>query len=864
MQISTVKQEALAPEQTAGSGLADHLIELPDSQWAFWRCVGLRGAGFPAQVVLRLSASQALMDAADAVLQAEHAVESIRGRALAEVNKVLDLLRKNGQWEDKSKRMPLVDGLQKLKIGNLPESALEVGDSGVIASLKEAQQEVPLAQEAFQRAFAIFAVENSRVLHEIAAWPRFREAVTWQNRKAVHTALDTLLRAKVAGSLTSKTRQDEELVTRYLQRYCAKNDTIGFFGPMGWAEFISSGKALVACPGPELLESRKVYFESWPIEALAKKIAYDSNVYAWIVPIRMPFIRVEGSILHHPLYGATRIPAEQATILRACDGNSPAKWIARAVLRNASAPLRSETQVYKMMAELAGKGLLFWEFNIPFEAHPERRLREALQRIEEPGIRRNALSMLDELELAREDLAACAGDPERLDTALSHMEETFTRLTGVSSTRGEGQTYAGRTIIYEDCRRDIKVELGPELLESIARPISLLLAAARWLTWEFADVFRKKFRKIYGELSRATVGSAVDAAVFFQHAKSYLFAGKEDNLGLPVQQEFQKKWERILKIDASREELHYSSENLREQVLQEFAAPRAGWGSARYHSPDIMIIAASQEAVQNGDYMLAMGEFHIGGNTLASGLFVNQHPAPEDLVRAVEEDMGSPHVVGIPPRDTPELLARTASALVPDSVFRLEYGKDGFTSNRAKALPISALVIEDQDGQLTARTRDRRLQFDIIEVLGGLFHVMVVDSFRMLGTKPHTPRIFLDRLVIKRESWRFSAQELTFAQQKHSAERFLGARRWAIAHDLPRFNFFKVPIERKPAYLDLESPALIDVFCKMVRRMLEAKLSKATVEVTEMLPAMDGLWLRDSAGQCYTSELRIVAVDLIR
>ncbi len=163
-----------------------------------------------------------------------------------------------------------------------------------------------------------------------------------------------------------------------------------------------------------------------------------------------------------------------------------------------------------------------------------------------------------------------------------------------------------------------------------------------------------------------------------------------------------------------------------------------------------------------------------------------------------------------------------------------------------------------------ASTRDRRHQFDIIEILGGLFHGMVLDSFRMLGAKPHTPRIFLDRLVIKRESWRFSAQELAFVRHKHSAERFLDARRWAKTHGLPRFNFFKVPTERKPAYLDLESLALVDVFCKMVRRMTEAKLDQATVDVTEMLPAMDQLWLRDAAGQCYNSELRIVAVDLLR
>ncbi|HWF02882.1 MAG TPA: lantibiotic dehydratase, partial [Candidatus Angelobacter sp.] len=117
------------------------------------------------------------------------------------------------------------------------------------------------------------------------------------------------------------------------------------------------------------------------------------------------------------------------------------------------------------------------------------------------------------------------------------------------------------------------------------------------------------------------------------------------------------------------------------------------------------------------------------------------------------------------------------------------------------------------------------------------------------------------RLVIKRESWSFVPTTLEFASCTTSAERFLQARKWAQANGIPRFVFFKVPLEGKPAYLDFDSPILVDIFSKMVRRTVAENLPDASVDVSEMLPSPTQAWLPDINGQRYTSELRIVAVD---
>lgn len=840
--------------------LGDHLIGLPGSPWAFWRCVGLRSAGFPANTISILAASESLIEASNAVLAADAAVAAAKAKALHEVNGELDQLRRLGQWEEKERRLPLVNALQKLKMDQVPPLPMAMAGSQVLEDFRRAKQEAAGRLETYRRVFSQSSMETSKALRQIAAWPQFREAVTWQSRRAVTTALDTLLsHPPHAGPPTSKSRQDEELVASYLQRYCVKNDTIGFFGPVGWAQFAELPTTLVARPGDRLLATRQVYFELWPIEALAKAILSTFDIRRWLNPIRMPFLRVEGLLLHHPVYGSSRISREQAEILRACDGRMPAIRIAAALKRDGV--LRQEEQLYERLAELASAGLVFWDFNIPLGPYPERVLRRHLERIEDCHLRRNALNMLDELEDASYGVAAAAGNAEELGRVLQNLEQTFARLTGVSPTRGEGKVYAGRTIVYEDCRRDVTVVLGSELLEALATPLSLLLTSARWLTSECAAVHRNKFREIYREMANANGNAQVDAATFFQKISPFLYSDG-NSLERPVQERFQAKWERILGMGDRSEPLQYSSHDLVASVRHEFGASRPGWRTARYHSPDIMIVAADLQAVERGDYLLTMGEFHVGVNTLQAGLFVNQHPSPEDLIEASEADLGTPRVVALPSRDTPELLARTFTGMLSSNDFRLEYAKDGFVDDRSKAIQISSLVVVEEDGMLVARTRDGRRRFDLIDLVGGLLQSFVIDSFRMIGARIHTPRISIDRLVIKRESWKFPVEALTFAGVKLQSDRFLETRRWAAGCRLPRMIFFKAPVERKPMFVDLDSPILVDLFCKAIRRTREAGLDDPSVEISEMLPTPDQVWLRDAAGNRYTSEFRVVAVDL--
>jgi len=119
--------------------------------------------------------------------------------------------------------------------------------------------------------------DESAALTAVAAEPAFGEAVMWQNRAAYANAV-----AKVAsGSPTkpSRARQREEVVASYWQRYCAKNDTIGFFGPLAWGRFADDGPGLAVRSGA-LVARRDVHFEAWAVQALAAAVDPDLRIAA--------------------------------------------------------------------------------------------------------------------------------------------------------------------------------------------------------------------------------------------------------------------------------------------------------------------------------------------------------------------------------------------------------------------------------------------------------------------------------------------------------------------------------------------------------------------------------------------------------
>nr|MBA3824118.1 lantibiotic dehydratase [Ktedonobacterales bacterium] len=131
-----------------------------------------------------------------------------------------------------------------------------------VATLQAARTQAEAARTRYHQIFAESLVQATAHLQGLVAQPRFREALAWQNRQALHTGVAPFL-AKPPTTSSSAFRQHRLLLTKYLQRYCLKNDTIGFFGPVGWARWTPEQPSMEVQPGPALLAERTTYLEGW-------------------------------------------------------------------------------------------------------------------------------------------------------------------------------------------------------------------------------------------------------------------------------------------------------------------------------------------------------------------------------------------------------------------------------------------------------------------------------------------------------------------------------------------------------------------------------------------------------------------------
>jgi hypothetical protein len=777
--------------------LPAHLILLDDGEWAIWRWIGLRSAGFSHDDLKPLVSSA----------------------CVAAAEKYLALERQEQVEPD----------------------------------------ERAAARATFEHAYQEAALQTLHSLHHIASVPAFREALVWQNRQVLHTGVDVLLAALPdLKTRTSKYRQKEALITSYVQRYCTKNDTIGFFGPVGWACCVDDGPLLVVRPGPTLLASRTTYFEGWCIDALAQHLARDEAFQPWLKPRLLPHLWLDGTRLHLPLASPLELDPVQAKVLAACDGRYSARQIALALLRANTPGIHCEADVYTILHELRAKRRIAWTLEVSVEGmQPEQRLRAQLAEVEREDLRLSALATLDQLEIARTALTHARGDAERLDQAMANLEATFEQITNREATRHAGAMYAGRALVYEDCRRDVQVEIGPELASTLGPPLSLLLTSARWFTAEAAILYQDALRTVYEELCQQKQTARVSFGDFWLYAHALLF-DRQHPLLTTLRQKLQQRWQAILAPELAQHQVAYQVARIKQAVSEAFAAAQPGWSAAYYHSPDLMLATPSPEHLRQGQYYYVLGELHPGGNTLRSAFFPSQHPFATDLHKAIADDCPQALVLPVFSREARGVTTRLSNGFIRPQDWRLVFASDSCEVPVNQALPLGRLSVECTETGLHVSTHDQRQHWKLIDFLGDLIMIQIVQHFSLLPAATHTPRITFDRLVVQRETWRFASQEIPFAALTSESERFLTARRWMHTHELPRRVFVKTPAEPKPFYVDFESLASVDVCARALRR---AAQRQDMITFSEMLPDLHETWLHDLQQRPYTSELRIVAVD---
>jgi hypothetical protein len=698
---------------------------------------------------------------------------------------------------------------------------------------------------------------SAAAVRAVVAEPPFLEAVTWQNPTVVRNWLGHYAAESANDRRPHLARRDqrEALVAFLAQRYCAKNETIGFFGPVAWARFVDSDAGLVTHGGGGL-RRRSLFVEAWAVAAIAQAMAADPALSEHLIARRNPVCDLSDGLLRQPRRAPIAVTGAARALLEELARPRRVAEVIDACLPGDPTPGDRAT-VTEALERMRAAGTILVGLPIPVEEHPEQRLRRHLACIPDPVLRRALGTGMDRLDQAVDGVRHAAGDPQSLLAALDRLEGEFGSLVGRVDRRTKSRP-VGRGLVYEDCRRDLDVTIGADLLDELRAPLAIVLDTARWFLAETGAELERDLKARYQSLSSRS-GAAVPLCDLVL-ASGDVLNGMPGTAVERVGADLLARWAELLST-ASGTPAAMSSTTLRPLVRTLFPAGTVAWRAARQHSPDLLLRMTTTPHGRRHQWVL--GELHLALNTLENRPFLTQADDRADLFDATAADFPDGRFVPVYPRDAPEVTSRTYPPLAMDLPDRYRYWSytvdDGHPLIDAPLPGAGLLVCEDQ-GRLVVRPASGRWKAALLEVLGEFLTALVVNRFRVRTPAAHQPRLLLDNVVIARETWHVSVAEVPLPPAEGAEYRHAGLRAWLIDRATPRFLFVKTLDQRKPYLLDRDAPLSLRNFARGLRRTRLGDPA-ATVTLVEMLPAPDELWLTDADGQRYTSELRVVAFD---
>jgi len=838
-------------------GLPPHLACLVPSQWAIWRWFVLRGTGFPADRVIRLAAP-VCASAADALISAEVALEDEFQVAIRALNTLLDRFTSEGKSRDDQQFKTVLNARRRLAERKVPRAIDQYpGLCEMFQALENSFQKTQHLHARFEDDFTGCLVGQSEVLKNFASDSGFQEAIIWQNRHAFENAIRPIAELSERPVRNQHQRHHEELIASYVQRYCVKNDTIGFFGPVTWGTLKAGDPMMEMVPGASLLKCRNTYFEDWAVDKVAESLSRLEGIDWWIPPRLVPLFLIEDGILHRPQAPAIRLNALEAAVLPLCDGRNLPGEILSELQRHSQFRGLGQDEVRGLLKAKSAEGILVWRLLVPVEINAEKGLRRQLLRIGDADLRERALECLDHMEALRHQVAGSVGNPGQLCAALQKLEAAFMEITQAEGHRKRGTTYGGRTIVYEDCQRDVALRISSQLLAPAVPALSLLLRGLRWLVQAMALEFTLVFRQSYEEFAAKQGSRDVSLMDWWLYTEPKL--AEAPSLS-QVEKLFKLKWAEVLPVMQHQSPVQFESWKLNEVVQRTFpdipiVCP------VPYYCPDLML-AGTPESVLEGDCLYVLGEVHLGKNTLTHAALVEQHPHREELMDAVKWDRASGRFKIIDTQESGTTTVRTSEGLHLPTDYLLATTPLSIAPTGCNGRPIGELLLREQNGELVVVDRKDSRCFPILDAFADLFCAFIMNKASWIQPARYVPRVLIDNVVIHRETWSARTEELAFAMEKEESRRFLGARKWMKTRGVPRRTFVRSPVEVKPFYLDLESPVLIEILSRAIRRLNTSLQSEGELTFSEMLPDIDQTWLQDASGARYTSELRFAIVDL--
>jgi Lantibiotic dehydratase, N terminus len=781
----------------------------------------LRTTGFPLELIDGLAFSAEVMAAIEAVLDAEDNIATTRRRLAnaAPRGSAPEGLRRE-MWKAARRGETLPADFSEVELGDALRAETERWNEAVHErdrALKRARQSVEAEVE-----------ESRHRLRRIVVDPRFQEAVWLSSPDMLDRAVSWYLRRPTSVSRSNRVRSVERQLVAYLQRFCAKNDTASFFGPVAYGSFDGDGDGRwPRAAAGERVAGREAFVAHWAANEMARRIAAEPELRPYLALRRHPACRFDGvaEAVRLPDGRSVALAGAAARIVELVDGRNSGVAISAALGK-------SVEDTMGLVERLARAHVITVEGDVPVtENRALTWLRGWLATLPRLPARDRWEGLLGKVEEMRREFEV-AGLPRRREL-LDRIEETISSATGSDPRRRAGEIYADRLVLHEECLgavspmrlsvaagRRIAAALDP-VLDTYAAHALDQLAADRELACRLLGAS--------GSEPRPLLDALVD------------LAGTEEAPAL-VPSARVSELRRLVAAHAADGEVCIDPDRL--------PPPPPGFAKeSLIASPDVMIAAANPGAFATGEGQIIVSECH---DTLAvSGWALALHPSPEQVRRSARELLDRlPATDEVRANLPPSRRTKIVPLQLPGPVIDLR----GTVPESPERLPVSELSVSVEDGRPCLLTSDgQRLRLYNGELATFSHRVLALPRVvrPVVDTGPHTPRVRIGEAIVQREQWRLPAPELL--GQPHRGDVFgllLDAGRSRRRLGLPRRVYVRAPGEPKPVYLDFHNPFLLE--------LVEHLGGEGELTLTEMLPEPEDLWLRDEQ-QSFSAELRLSA-----
>ena len=654
-----------------------------------------------------------------------------------------------------------------------------------------------------------------------------------------------------SGPLPPRRKEDrarERHLLLYLQRVCAKNDSLSEFGPEGWGVIEGELRGLKVAPLPGMAE-RETFLERWAAHGVAAALNSDPQIRIELSPRLHPNGRIDGDqFVFTETAETTSLDAKTLGILLRCDGATPAYAFGE------------ETDA---LEQLAAHNMIRWEVEVPaLDPHAFDVLISDILRWRDRPVRTRWLELLQPIAALPSEFVQAKETSARAEI----MDEARRQLENLGTARESSDRflYSAANPIGEECFRECHFSIGEDLINEVA------VEAEPWIDlWRdtYAFVASRVAAGLRALFEKAPLqNGALPLAAFLRHCamlKMPLTGPAMVGLAHLAFQEVKVAFRERMqnRPDAAEWELtaddcHFVRQTFQYEKFDEFTYPSA----------DLQIAGKSVEAVARGEYQWTLAELHPPVALLHHGFYWSC-PDKTELGRAFAATLkGCPGFhFGFFAAD----FTATTSVRILDAIpERTSFVAAQRGNPRWRIIPPAEIevYVDDKNGDVGLRTRGAR------EYLGSFARAWVIPlGFHPFhfGRAPHMPRLRCGRVIVQRRSWTVTFEELGPGDYTGiSRDLVLAVERLRAEKEWPRYVYIR-PSEQalrrsgaegrdkdtKPVFIDLESYLFLEIFHRWLTKADE-------LEVSEMLPGPDDLLWQEPDGR-RTFELRTQIVPRV-